>query len=657
MKNLRKYATRIFSSALLLGTVVAATFTACKKKEENNPAPLPAEQTISQLVQGSNTYSTLLAALTKTNLVTTLDGAGPFTVFAPTNAAFTASAIDVNALSADQLRPVLLYHVSASKKLAAELPKGALTSLKDADPKNVYISKDKDGKVVTGINGGTGPNGAKVSSGDLVAKNGVIHTIDRVLQPPSKNIVDLASGNSDFSLLVAAIQRAGLASTLSAASSTGLTVFAPTNKAFNNAGFADKAAIDAAPVATLVSILTYHVVSGFVFSTDLSDGLVPTLLAGTVNNQVAITASGTVKGFGNVTASKVTIPNLLATNGVVHAIDQVLSPPPTIVTLASSNPNLTILTAALIKADLLGTLGTTGLTVFAPTDDAFLKTLQALSNNPTLDKAGAITAINNLTILNLTQLTALLSYHVIGKQFKAADIPAKDTSVVTLLGNAAGFGLNLLKSGANVTANGVKVTAADVVAFNGVVHLVDRVIVPPLPSNGDIVGFLQSGSSQGQYNILVAAVVKADLVSALKGTGPLTLFAPYDDAFKAYLRQAFGNNDLTEAQAIDAINNLTATSPVLTINDLKNILLNHVVSGRAYSSNLVAGNVNSLLPGATAGSFQTLAVALPTGAAPTVKGGGNTTAVNVFTALPITYDITTTNGVIHTIDGVLLPKK
>jgi uncharacterized surface protein with fasciclin (FAS1) repeats len=151
--------------------------------------------------------------------------------------------------------------------------------------------------------------------------------------------------------------------------------------------------------------------------------------------------------------------------------------------------------------------------------------------------------------------------------------------------------------------------------------------------------------------------VKADLVSALKGTGPLTLFAPYDDAFKAYLRQAFGNNDLTEAQAIDAINNLTATSPVLTINDLKNILLNHVVSGRAYSSNLVAGNVNSLLPGATAGSFQTLAVALPTGAAPTVKGGGNTTAVNVFTALPITYDITTTNGVIHTIDGVLLPKK
>jgi transforming growth factor-beta-induced protein len=665
MKNLKNYATRIFSSALLLGTVVAATFTACKKS--NNDPVQPSQQNIVQVAQGNTNFSSLVTALTRADLVTTLSGTGPFTVFAPTNAAFTASGIDVNTIAVTSLKPVLLYHVSAGKALAANIAAGAskITSLKADESKTVYVSKN--GSSVF-LNGGGAPNGATVTQADIQASNGVIHAIDRVIQFPTQNIAQLASGNTNLSFLAAAVTRAGgnVAQTLSSASANGNTVFAPTNAAFQAAGFADVAAINAADPAVLTSILLYHVVPGYVFSTDLANGDVTT--AGGAKVTIAVSGStATVKGIGNTQPSAITAVNILATNGVVHVIDRVLlsaAPLKTIVETVVGSTDFDILEAAVLKAGLATALGANNLTVFAPNDVAFVAALRSVTGSTTLDEAGALAAINGLTAtstpLNIPQLTAILQYHVLSSKVLAADVPAGPNAAVPTLLGATGTPLPIYttRSGSNVSVNGIQVTTANVLASNGVIHIVNRLIAPPLGPGqaGDIVGFLTSSFSANQYNLLVAAATKTDLVGALRGTGPLTLFAPTDDAFLATLRVLANAPTLTEQQGIDAINGLTptSTSPI-SIADLKNILLYHVVSGRVYSTNLTAGDVPSLLnvTGSTT-AFQTLTIALPT-TGPTVKGSKNTTASNVFVASSLAYDITTTNGVIHTIDQVLLP--
>jgi len=162
-----------------------------------------------------------------------------------------------------------------------------------------------------------------------MASNGVIHTIGKVLIPSfGNNLVQAVEADTSLSLLVAAVVRASAGSTNVAAvlSSGGIfTVFAPTNNAFRAAGFPDTSAINAASPATLTSILTYHVIQGRVFSSDLTQGEQPT----TVNGEsVTISLSGgaTVKGNSNTSPSNIIATNIMATNGVIHKIDQVLLP-------------------------------------------------------------------------------------------------------------------------------------------------------------------------------------------------------------------------------------------------------------------------------------------------------------------------------------------
>jgi uncharacterized surface protein with fasciclin (FAS1) repeats len=172
-------------------------------------------------------------------------------------------------------------------------------------------------------------NGRTVTTADVAADNGVVHIINGVLTPPAGDVVTTVLGNpQNFSLLAAAVQRAGTGVITALQSTTAATVFAPTNDAFISAGFS-ASAIAAADPAVLTRVLSYHVVPGRIFSTQLTDGVTPaTLLGPTV--RINVSGSGvTVTGQGNGTnAATVVGANNLSTNAVIHVINRVLLPPP-----------------------------------------------------------------------------------------------------------------------------------------------------------------------------------------------------------------------------------------------------------------------------------------------------------------------------------------
>ena len=305
-----------------LGLVMAGTVLVSCNDDDDNQIDAPANQTIASIVTSTPAFSTLSQAVTKAGLGATLNGNGEFTVFAPNNAAFEASGITsatLASLTAEQTKDILLYHTLASKVASSAVPAGPNAEVTTAQGDAVYVTKDARGVFV---------NGWKVNQADIMASNGIIHSIERVLMPASGNLVETAQGNENLSYLVAAVVRASQGNTNVAnvlASTQGLTVFAPTNQAFINAGFPTIASIQAADPEVLTSILTYHVVAARAFSSDLTNNqTLGTVQGGTllvnIGNQV------TIKGRANASASAVVAPNVLATNGVVHVIDQVLLP-------------------------------------------------------------------------------------------------------------------------------------------------------------------------------------------------------------------------------------------------------------------------------------------------------------------------------------------
>lgn len=304
----------VMAVALFSGAVL---FTSCEKeKKEETP------NTITNIVSGNPQYSMLKSAVVKANLAETLNGSGPFTVFAPDNDAFAASGITssaVNGMSASDLKDILLYHTLGSKVVAADVPTGPNAEVETVGGKKVYVTKNSMGVFI---------NGWKVTKADIMASNGVIHAIEHVLMPPTQSLVEMAQNNDNLTYLVAAVLRANEGDTkvIDVLSGDGpFTVFAPVNQAFMDAGFPTIASIQAADPNTLASILTYHVLAGRAFSSDLSDGAsLKTVSGGTI--AVDMKNGAMLKGKSNTSASKITAVNMLATNGVVHVIDQVLLP-------------------------------------------------------------------------------------------------------------------------------------------------------------------------------------------------------------------------------------------------------------------------------------------------------------------------------------------
>jgi transforming growth factor-beta-induced protein len=283
----------------------------CSKDDESKD--IMQTKNIVDVASADPNFSILVAALNKAGLANTLQGAGPFTVFAPTNAAFAGLLADLGIsslddLSAETLKPILLYHVLSGKVLSADLTDGYVNTL-SSGPDQTRISLEVNKQNVR-LNGSS-----SITTADIMASNGVIHVIDKVLLPPT--VVGLAVNNSSFSILVEAVVKADLAGTLSGAGP--FTVFAPTNAAFE-ALFTQLGVSGIADLTKeqLTPILLYHVVSGNVLSTQLTTGDVNTL-----NGSLSVNVGSSVTLNGS---TKVILADVQGTNGVVHAIDKVLLP-------------------------------------------------------------------------------------------------------------------------------------------------------------------------------------------------------------------------------------------------------------------------------------------------------------------------------------------
>ncbi len=312
------------------------------------------------------------------------------------------------------------------------------------------------------------------------------------------------------------------------------------------------------------------------------------------------------------------------------------APQQNVLEIAVANSDFDVLEAAAIKAgtDVLNVLGgSTQITVFAPTDAAFVAYLDVAN------EAAALTAVNGLSP---SAAADLLTFHVIaGSEIKAEDIAAGTTTVTTA--RASNNKAFVTKSGANVTINNARVTTANVDASNGVIHIIDAVLAPPA---GNIVSIATTGATAESFNLLATALTKANLVTALQGAGPFTVFAPDDVAFLALLRTLTGNATLTEAQGIDAINAITATSDPLNLDELTNVLQYHVVpNAAAFSINLTNNQTITTLK-ANAPNQVTIAL----GSSVTVDGAASEPSTVALA------NVAATNGVIHVIDRVLLPQ-
>lgn len=288
--------------------------------------------------------------------------------------------------------------------------------------------------------------------------------------PPLRqaNIAEVAK-EQGFNALLAAVSKAGIAGTLSDANAQ-LTVFAPTDQAFTDLarrlGFADASAmVDALPASALQSILGYHVLGTKKLAADLAaGGAVQATTYNFANAPASLNfdfTSGVKITDAALTTATVVNANVPASNGVIHAVDKVLVPPGVlnIVQMAQVNPLFSSLVTAVVAADLQGTLGGNGpFTVFAPTDAAFAAAPQNLSP---------------------AQLRTVLTYHVLPSQVLSTQIPF-GTPVATVAGQNLVVNAGTPPTIRDTTAVPARITAVDVRASNGVIHVIDKVLIPSL---------------------------------------------------------------------------------------------------------------------------------------------------------------------------------
>ena len=303
------------------------TLQSCNNNDDENVQDV---STIVNLAVDSADLTSLVAALDRANLVSALNGEGPFTVLAPTNDAFAAflSANNFNSLEevpVDILTKVLLNHVVSGSLISTDLSTGyantLATSAASQTPLSIYVDTS-NGVRFNGV--------SSVSAADILAVNGVIHKVDAVIGLP--NIVTFATADPNFSTLVSALTRSdlttdfvGVLSTDSATAPAPFTVFAPINDAFNRLltelNLASLSEIDE---PTLDVVLKYHVVGGAnVLDSNLTDNLTVSTLSGDITADISGGARLT-DSSGRV--SDIIATNVQANNGVIHAINNVILP-------------------------------------------------------------------------------------------------------------------------------------------------------------------------------------------------------------------------------------------------------------------------------------------------------------------------------------------
>ena len=443
-------------------------------------------------------HASLVSAVVQAGLLETLQGDGPFTVFAPTDQAFADAGIDLAALDTPEgkstLSDILLYHV-----VGANVPAANVTDCMSATTVNGHPLSFTVGDAVM-------VNGATVTATDVPTSNGIIHVIDKVLTPTAtpNDIPRTAQCTGAHDSLVAAVIQAELLTTLQG--DGPFTVFAPTDQAFADAGI-DLAALDTPEgKATLADILLYHVVGASVPAANVTE----CMTADAANGQpLAFTVGDGVM----VNDANVTLADVATSNGIIHVIDKVLTPtdtPNDLPRTAQCTGVHSSLVAAVIQADLLDTLQGAGpFTLFAPTDQAFA--------DAGIDLAALDTPEGKATLADI------LLYHVV-----AGAVPSSAVTECMSADAVNGQPLAFTVDG-TVMVNDATVTTADVNTSNGIIHVIDKVLTPT-DAHNDIA---RTASCTGVHTSLVAALIQAELVATLQGEGPFTVFAPTDEAFAA----------------------------------------------------------------------------------------------------------------------------
>ncbi|NQZ74825.1 MAG: fasciclin domain-containing protein [Ekhidna sp.] len=459
-------------------------------------------------------------------------------------------------------------------------------------------------------------------------------TVPPVDNAVTQSIVQIAQGNDDLTILLDALTK--FPNLVEALNSDGTyTVFAPTNDAFIALlGAIGQTELDDIPESVLERVLRYHVVTGVAAqSTDLSDGQeIGTFLSADDIVTVGISGSSV-----SINTAGVAIPDVIATNGVVHVVNQVLVPSleasivNTVVEPAYFNKDFTVLTEAVVTAGLLETLinRDASLTVFAPTNEAF-----------------ADAGVTSLEGIDIETLRAVLQYHVLGAKVLEADLPETGSAVETLNGD---FYLSINADG--VFINGLtQVIATDIEAENGVVHVIDFMLEPASNNIVEIAVALAGADSDAEFTQLVAALTavsnetSTDLIAALSGDGPFTVFAPTDEAFQR-LYDAVGDENSDGSADISDLVEAVGLETIATV------LQYHVLGGRVFSEdipNALNGNTSVTLSPLAGGDW-TLNSDF------TITATDGALGLGLDDAGIIATDILATNGVIHVIDQVKLP--
>ncbi|MBL0687892.1 MAG: fasciclin domain-containing protein [Pseudoalteromonas sp.] len=502
----------------------------CSSDDDNNaPVTVDPQPAVSvfDAAQDSEEFTTLVAALEATGLDDTLDDlTTSYTVFAPTDDAFALLGEEtINNLLADTdtLSSILTYHVIAGRVDAQTAIGLAGSTVETVNGQNIALSLNGENLLV---------NTSTVTMTDIVTDNGIIHVIDALLTPktvpetaPTNNIIETAQQAGNFSTLLAALDAASLTSAL-ADESSEFTVFAPTDAAFEAIGSNFLNTLLANPTV-LADILKQHVLVGSVDSVtamSLNGQSAETLLGNTL--PVAINAETNMLSFGG---ANIVVKDIMTTNGVIHVIDSVIisdvtlpQSTNTIADIASADGNFTTLLAALTATglDTLVADPDNTFSVFAPTDAAF-----AALGQDTI----------NALLADTDTLRDILLYHVFPDATVLSDDAvsiANSNSNSNKVEMANGDMAAISYVDSSLFINDSAITEANVTASNGVIHVLNKVIMPPAEVGTPTKTIATVATETPALSTLVTALQAASLVDTFNDTTQsFTVFAPTNAAF------------------------------------------------------------------------------------------------------------------------------
>ncbi|PWJ40200.1 fasciclin domain-containing protein [Sediminitomix flava] len=570
-------------------------------------------ENILEVLESNEDYSLLVFAIKEAGLESILTSeAQDLTLFAPSNAAFSAVGIDsaaIESINTDTLASLLSYHVLGSEVKSTNLPEEPswVTTLGPSGFGESLFSLYVDAGNLT-LNGSSPLDTDNL---DIDASNGVIHGLDAVLSPQSlEEVLDVTDDLSTLDSVLMVLD-------LTFDEEEGpYTLFAPDNDAF--ADLVDD--LMDADEETIIGILSNHLIMGVnVNSGDLSDGQEIEMASGlmlTVNidgDDITLSADG----FED---AEVTVADIQGTDGVVHIIDEVIvesdgdmggNADEDLLSVLKADEDYSLLVFALGATDLDSVIAdtTAEFTIFAPDNDAFTDL--------------GLTDSTTIADFDTDTLTSILLYHVLTSKVTSEDLPEDGTYVSTAspISFVDGDTVNasLLINTESLKLNGdigIEADDIDIMAKNGVIHGIESVLL--VPSLADVIGF--DDRLEGLGAALDTAGIDLGTLTA-----PSTLFAPDTAAFNSL------GDDLG-----DVLSQLNSDG------DLEGILLTHVVA----ESNVVSSSVED---GGTADAVSEVTLTFG------VSGDNITVSTTESSGTVQIADIQTTDGIIHVIDGVLLP--